>query len=298
LFTCGFLLASVRSDVVFIQKRLLPLALLKSLRLFGLKTIYDFDDALYALPPSKLPAQLKRRLEYQLTTADMIVAGNDTLASYAVQFNTNVTVIPSCVELRDYDRSRHADDAITIGWIGTSGNFVHLQLVERALAAILQLRPQTRILIVSDKDWSSSIANVVNRRWQLETAHEYFEQIDIGIMPLRDTPYARGKCAYKALEFMAAQIPVVVSPVGMSAAVVHDGVNGFTAIVEDEWSKKIIALIDSADLRYWIGGAGRRTVEQHFTAQSGFDGFLRTLQNVLTTTDSRPRRAAESARSD
>ena len=98
-----------------------------------------------------------------------------------------------------------------------------------------------------------------------EAEAEWLGSIDIGIMPLEDDDWSRGKCAFKLLQYMAAGVPTVSSPVGMNAEVIVDGVNGLLAETESEWSEKLLALAEDADLRKKLGASGRRTVEEEYS---------------------------------
>ena len=196
---------------------------------------------------------------------DQVIAGNNLLAEQARQFNGNVVVLPSAVETRGVptrDSSRNGDRTI-IGWVGGRYTLPHLQQAAPVLARLAAKYPiELRILSSEGIDMPG-----VNTRfipWQLETQDAEIAQFDIGIMPLPDTPHTRGKCGYKALQYMAAAVVPVVSDVGTNAQVFKNGEEGFATNNDAEMLQALATLIEDPELRRTMGLRARRRVEQDY----------------------------------
>ena len=262
----GLLPECRRADVVVIQKTLISPIFLQLFRLASQRLIYDFDDAVYLRHDSAANINSRSRMRKFAATArqvDLVIAGNDLLAKQARQFNNNVVVLPSAVETRGVptrDYSRNGDRKI-IGWVGGRNNLPHLQQAAPVLARLAAKYPiELRILSSEGIDMPG-----VNTRfipWQLETQDAEIAQFDIGIMPLPDTPHTRGKCGYKALQYMAAAVVPVVSNVGTNAQVFKNGEEGLATNNDEEMLQALTTLIEDPELCRTMGLRARRRVEQ------------------------------------
>jgi glycosyltransferase involved in cell wall biosynthesis len=187
------------------------------------------------------------------------------------------------VDLRRYrvkdDRSINNDDTIVIGWMGTPNSFRYLQSLEDAFRQ-LSRRYSIELRVISSIDYTSSSVKVGNRRWSLDTEVDDLCAFDIGIMPLCDDEWARGKSGYKAVQYMAVGIPAVCSPVGVTTEIVQDGARGFLASTTAEWVDKLAALIESPELRRRHGRAGRRAVETAYSIQAVAPRLVAILQGL------------------
>ena len=265
-------------DVVFVQKGVFPgvysgfekkLAAHKPL-------VFDFDDAIW-LPRvggSRVLQSLHRETAVQdvLRCARAVIAGNDFLAEYASRFNKAVTVVPSSISLDDYP---HAPDSSLVGWIGSRTNLPYLNTLKPAFEA-LGIIPR---VIASGNPSKLGFATDF-RPWRLDTERSELSQLGIGLAPLPDTPWERGKCGVKLLQYMACGIPVVASPVGVNSKIVLHGVNGLLANYIEEWAPAIQSLMTDPKLRQRLGTAGRQTVEKRFRVpRAAEDGYsvLRSL---------------------
>jgi glycosyltransferase involved in cell wall biosynthesis len=217
--------------------------------------------------------------------ADQVWAGNAYLADYARRFNQHVEVVPTTV---DTDRQRRqprgaADGAVCLGWTGSPSTIKHFELV---VPILLRLRERfgDRIAfrVIGDGSYRNDQLGVAGLPWREETEIADLSAIDVGLMPLPDDEWAKGKCGLKALQFMAMELPVVTSPVGVNTEIVQDGNNGFLAQSEDEWFERLSALIESARLRRDVGSAARRTVVERYSVISQRERYLALLGGLVS----------------
>jgi glycosyltransferase involved in cell wall biosynthesis len=171
------------------------------------------------------------------------------------------------------------DRPVILGWTGLYTNLGYLGPIEQVLRD-LAARYGILLMIASNRDYRLDGVEVVNRRWVLEHAIDYLQEPDIGLMPLNDSERAKGKCAYKALEFMSVGTPCVISPVGMNTEVVEDGVNGFLAATPDEWTDKLERLIVDRELRRRMGEVARATVQERYAHAVHYPNFKEVLEKA------------------
>lgn len=286
------LLAS-RVDIVFIQKRLFP-RFLPWLCHLNIKIVYDFDDALFADTSAawqagfaKQKIHLNRRFfDVTLRVSHHIIAGNEYLAAYARRINPNVTVIPTAVDMSRYPSRpsrKSLDTPITLGWVGNGENLVYLQDLTSVFVSLAQrFGNRIRLHVISDDQ--PVMPNVVPLRfqtWRLESEVEDLFAFDIGLMPLRDDVWTRGKCAFKAIQCMALGIPTVASPVGANKSLIEHNVNGLLAVTESDWIENLTMLIQDADLRQRLGAAGRSTVIERYSLEAMLPKLIGVLQKVM-----------------
>jgi glycosyltransferase involved in cell wall biosynthesis len=252
----------------------------------GTPIIYDFDDAIWmtdTMDGNRRWGFLKcaGKTAKLCGMAAAVVTGNDLLAEYARRYNGNVCVVPSTVDTDTYlPRRTYSDRApVVIGWSGSPSTVQHLRTVTGALrrvvaSACVELR-------VMGGEFEAPGIPLSLRLWSPEREVEELQAFDIGIMPLPDDPWSRGKCGMKALLYMGVGVPVVASPVGVNTSIIQDGQNGFLADSEDEWVEKLLVLVRSVSLRRSFGTAGRATVEATYSLRTQAPRVLRVLQSVL-----------------
>lgn len=253
----------------------------------GTPIVFDFDDAIY-LHGSSEPNSLVRLLKRPEKTARIIelsaavIAGNEHLQDYASRYNDHITVIPTPVDT-DHFRpgSKKADlDKVIVGWIGSNTTAPYLQMIEPALQEVEARYPQVELRIVGGSHQPDGLSRVSLRRWGLESELRELHGFDIGIMPMPDTEWTRGKCGFKALFYMGVGLPSVSSPVGITTDIVQDGVNGYLASTTEEWVERLSLLVENTDLRRQIGQAGRQTVEEKYSLRSQSPRLLKVLESV------------------
>ena len=239
-------------------------------RLLRIPFVYDFDDAIFLRPPVSLnrgASLLKSTAKASdlCKMAAVVTVGNEFLAEYARRHNPRVVVVPSTIDTDRYPvRPRAVKQVPVIGWTGSPTTVCYLELASTALT---RLRREINFeMRVVGAEYQLPGVETTLVPWRAETEADDLRPMDIGLMPLEDDDWCRGKCGLKALQYMALGIPPVVSPVGFNKEIVVDGVNGFLASSDDQWVERLLALLRDAPLRGRLGAAARQTVEERFSA--------------------------------
>jgi glycosyltransferase involved in cell wall biosynthesis len=258
----------MKYDVIWLEKEALPWlpTFMEIARLQGVPYVADYDDAWFHRYENHWSSPLLgHKIDAVMRVAHTVVAGNDYLARRARQAGARaVEVVPTAIDLDRYRDlpAAPANETLTIGWIGIPLNAHYLTMIAPALRAAAL--PLSLHVVGAPLPAELSDVRAESFPWTEETEIARIAAFDVGIMPLTDTPFERGKCAYKLLQVMAAGKPVIASPVGANRQVVQHGVNGFLAESPDEWVEAIRRLADP-DLRQRMGAAARRTVEDQYS---------------------------------
>src|SRR6202023_2467286 len=208
-------------------------------------------------------------------------AGNDVLAGVARVTARAIELLPTSIDAAAYrPTAAGAADAPTIAWIGSPENLVYLEMIRPALARLTVRYPALKLRGICSRfpDWAE--VNIERIAWSTATEAESLAAAHIGVMPLTDDEWARGKCAFKLLQYMAAALPCVASPVGANTEAVMDGFNGFHARTDDEWERHLDALIQSPELRARFGANGRAHVESRYAMRTYQARYLELLQRL------------------
>lgn len=245
------------------------------------RLVFDFDDAIWTTD-RKNESALLRFLKWRSKAASIcrwsyrVSAGNAFLSDFARKFNSQVTINPTTVDLNHHRRTsfQPTKDFVTIGWTGSHSTLPYLEFLEPTLNRLLQIHPQTRFVVIADVPPKLNIPNLQFISWSAVTEVEDLCRIDIGIMPLPDDEWSRGKCGFKALQYMSLGIPAVVSPVGVNKEIVDDGVNGYWCSTADEWFKRLEGLLLDAGLRRRMGAQGLEKVAKRYSVDSNASNFL------------------------
>ncbi len=288
-------------DLIFVHRELFPWGmtlgmsvLLKELRRTPARLIYDFDDAIYL--PHRRHRFLIGRLEnpesvhHLMSISHCVIAGNRHLADYSSRFNPRVEQIPTPV---DTDRffpkvGGNGPRPCTIGWIGSPSTAKYLADLMPVFQK-LALQHSFRLKIIgANRPFRLQRIPVENRPWSLEGEMEEFRSCDIGVYPLWDDEWARGKCGFKALQFMASGVPVVASRVGMNEEIIQERVNGLLAASPQEWESRLGELLEDPDLRERLGGEGRQTVERHYALSRVAPRLIQVVEETLGGKPQRP----------
>jgi glycosyltransferase involved in cell wall biosynthesis len=301
LYRLAALRAARAADVVVVQKQLFGRTMLRALTVANPQLVYDFDDALYAPRNDNQATSAERRsrelLDETLARARLVIAGNDELARYAMARARRVAVVPTVVDTELYCRSTPSarpNGTVVIGWTGTAANLPYLEPLRETIQAIQREdRVPTEFRVISSKAPHWPGVDVSFRRWTLERAIDDIEDLDIGLMPLPDTPWTRGKCGFKALEYMALGLPTIASPVGVVPEILRHARTGFLAGDPAEWRTYLDQLIADPSLRQQLGDAGRRKVAEQYSVQAIAPKLARLLESVAS-----PDRARTSRRDD
>lgn len=277
-------------DLVFIYREAHMLGFTwfeKRLKKRGARMILDFDDSIWLNDTSdgnRPLAWLKRpsKTAEILGLCDLALVGNAFLASYARRFNQNVKIVPTTIDTSYYlPGKKPGGPSVCIGWTGSSTTLKHLR---EALPVLRELRrkygEKVTFRVISNKPFEADLPGLENVSWKKETEVSDLYPLDIGIMPLPDDEWARGKCGFKGLQYMALEIPTVMSPVGVNTEIITDGQNGFLAGHQQEWIEKLSLLIESPELRQRLGKAGRKTVIERYSFESQKDRYLQFFNNL------------------
>jgi glycosyltransferase involved in cell wall biosynthesis len=251
--------------------------------------IFDVDDAIYVRKPRRLgdpvDGSLWRRRKFAATcrSVDVVGAGNDVLAEVARRTAKDIAILPTSIDTSAYVPT-HAGpaDAPTIVWIGSPENLIYLEMIKPALVRLSSRHPRLRVRVICSAfpDWPG--INVERVPWSSATEAESLAGAHIGIMPLTDDEWARGKCAFKLLQYMAAALPCVASPVGANTEAVIDGYNGLHAQSDAEWERALDRLIGSEDLRARFGAAGLAHVQLRYSMRTYQAGYVSLLSQLAT----------------
>ena len=259
----------MRYDVVWLEKEALPWlpAWVEIARLQGIPYVVDYDDAwFYRYESHWLSPLLGRKLDRIMQLAHTVVAGNDFLARRARQAGAlHVEIVPTAIDLERYDDLplRPPGGPMNVGWIGHPLTSHYLPIVAPALRAVAGVNLQV-VGVPVPGDFAGISAE--SFPWTEDSEIARIAAFDVGIMPLHDTPWERGKCAYKLIQVMAAGKPVIASPVGANREVVQHGVNGFLADTPEQWSDALRRLAADPDLRRRMGEEARATVAQSYSS--------------------------------
>ena len=256
------------------------------------KLIYDFDDAIWIQNVSeanKKLAFLKKPAKTGkiISLCDLIFAGNQYLADFAAKFNKNISIIPTTIDTNFYipEKKISGKEKVCIGW---SGSITTIQHFTTAIPALKKIKDKfgdaVSFKIIGDKNYYCAELDTKGDAWIASTEIKDLSQIDIGIMPLPDDEWAKGKCGLKGLQYMALEIPTLMSPVGVNTEIIQNGVNGYLPNTESEWVDTLSVLIENKELRERIGKTGRQTVLDKYSVEAWKQKYLDNF-NKLTATN-------------
>jgi glycosyltransferase involved in cell wall biosynthesis len=241
----------------------------------GAPLVYDFDDAIWLKATSDANRRFSwlknvKKIPRIVRMARVVIAGNEYLARWARAHSSSVTVIPTCVDTDRFAPAspRPATGAVTIGWSGSPSTIAHLRpllpVLERVKAAYAD---RVRFRVMGDPAFEHRPLGLRGEPWTPEDELALLREMDIGVMPLPDDEWTRGKCGLKGLVSMAVGAATVMSPVGVNTEIVRHGENGFLPATGDEWFAVLCRLVEDPDLRRRLGAAGRATVVDDYSVR-------------------------------
>lgn len=253
------------------------------------KLVFDFDDSIWLLDTSnanKMWAWMKsaKKTGQIISVADVIFAGNNYLSDYAKQFNNNVKIIPTTIDTKLFQRKTDYSNSekICIGW---SGSLTTIKHFEAALPYLKQIKKKygdnVFFKVMGDDTYYNKELDIKGIPWASNSEVDVLSSFDIGIMPLPDDQWVKGKCGLKGLSYMALEVPTIMSAVGVNPDIIADGVNGFLASTDEEWMDRLSQLIESFELRRTIGKKGRETVEKYYSYGSQKNNYLNAFNELL-----------------
>ena len=263
-------------DMVFLYREAIPLGPPIVERLIarrGVPIVYDFDDAIFLPAVSEANRSISflkdpGRVAQILKLSTQVVVGNEFLAGFARQHTPDVTVIPTAVDTDRFVPRTSAPAGpreLVVGWIGSPTTFPYLEALAPLLERVARRQPFILKVSGAGKPVRFPGVTVEDVPWSLDQEVTLFNSCDAGVYPLTDDDWARGKCGFKAIQFMACGVPVVAASVGVNREIIEDGRNGFLAANAAEWAEKLERLLVDAPLRARLAQAGRETIEARYS---------------------------------
>jgi len=278
-----------RYDLVFIQREAFMLGTCYFEKQYAKKSkiIFDYDDAIWL----DLVSGHNRRFRFLknpdktkniITLSRLVFAGNPYLADYAKQFNPAVVIVPTTIDTATYHPAYNSNkEKVCIGWSGSFSTIAHFETCLDALRVIRKkYADKVYFKVIGDGKYVNQELGIRGLDWKKESEVKDLQEIDIGIMPLPDDEWSKGKCGLKGLQYMALAIPTIMSPVGVNGDIIKDGVNGFLAASTEEWVDKLSQLIESAPLRTSMGEKGRQTVLFKYSVEANKHLYLQYFRQI------------------
>lgn len=245
--------------------------------------IYDFDDAIWLPNYSESNAKFHRlksywKIKYISKWAEHVSVGNAFLQEWAEKYNSNTTIIPTTIDLENVhtQKSDHAQAVPIIGWTGTHTT---LHYIEEILPVLQELEKTHSFIfrVISNHPPEFELASLDYLPWNKATEITDLATFNIGVMPLNETPWSKGKCGFKALQYMALGIAPVISPVGVNTDIVSDGSNGFLCNTPEEWKTRLIELLTSPSLRQEIGEKAHQKIQSTYSVSANYSTYSKLL---------------------
>jgi glycosyltransferase involved in cell wall biosynthesis len=290
-----------RFDLVVLYKEAAPYLPATFERLLGrlrVPYVYDFDDAVFQQYEGNrhwiVRTLFGRKMHTVIERSALVFAGNEHLARFARRFNSRVEVVPTVVDTSVFVpvSAPRAGAPVVIGWLGSPTTASYLTLLQDVWRQIAAAGcGACRLRLVGAGPVGPAIAGAMPptgaaeiavdlRRWSERAEVAELQGFDIGIMPLTDDEWARGKCGFKLIQYMACGLPVVASPVGVNAEIVRDGQTGFLCRTPEEWAARLRTLAADPAMRRRMGQAGRALAQERWSLESWAPTVARLLREV------------------
>lgn len=270
------LFSSFQFDFIFIHREAAPVGPpvfeFIMAKVFQKKIIYDFDDAIWLPNVSEVNKKIgglkwHGKVKHICRWAHKVTCGNEYLCNYARNYNKNIELIPTTIDTNYHKPFREKPTTVVIGWTGSQSTIDYLSPLIPILSQ-LEKKYQFEFRVISNKNPNLKTDSFRFVPWSKETEIKELQQFTIGVMPLPDDEWAKGKCGFKGLQYMSLEIPTIMSPVGVNNQIIQQGKNGFLASTEQEWIKYLSSLLSSEELRQQIGKEGRKTVEEKYSVNA------------------------------
>jgi len=275
-------------DIVFIQKVLLPKNYLNIFKFLKKKIVFDFDDAIYTTHHSvenstkhSIKKKIKDRFQETVSIADLIILENEYTKKYVEKFNANILMITGPIDtVRYFPRAQRNKENIVIGWIGSPPNTMYLEPLYSVFERLSKEYPNVCFKTIGAAHIELHNVNIKQVDWSLDTEVRELQEFDIGIMPLFDDEWSRGKGGYKLLQYMAIGIPSVASPVGINVEMIRDDINGYLAEEKEDWYEKLSLLINNAEKRERLGLNARKIAEDKYSFFIAIKKLIKVLADL------------------
>ncbi|MFA7420478.1 MAG: glycosyltransferase [Melioribacteraceae bacterium] len=275
-------------DIIWIEQEAFPwlLPLLEKVLIRSkTKLVADYDDAFfhrYDLHKNFLiRTMLGRKIDMVMNSADLVLAGNEYLAERAKTNNAKrIEIFPTVVDTDKFFNSGIKKDySFTVGWIGSPSTARYLHLIEEALFQLYQ-KGNVRFVFIGAGNIKFDNFPITIIPWNEKTEIEEISKFDVGIMPLEDGPFERGKCGFKLIQYLSCEIPVVGSPVGVNDKIIQHGVNGYKAETTEDWIKYLTILKEESDLRKKMATEGRKLIIQDYSLENNSKRLIDLFNNI------------------
>lgn len=280
------LIRSFKYDIVWVEKELLPFfpaIFEKLLHKLNVKLVVDYDDAVfhnYDRGKGIVKKLLSKKIDRVMKSASLVICGNNYIAERAKKAGANYIIIPTVIDVDKYLYSSNIyNDNFIIGWIGTTNTLRYLVDLKTVFER-LNRKIEFQLNIIGAK-WCNTSFKTLNIPWIESKEVSEIRKFDIGIMPLRNTPWEKGKCGYKLIQYMGCSKPIVGTPIGINNEIIKDGFNGFKASSEEEWIDAIIKLAKDPKIRTEMGLRGRKIVEEYFSLQLAAPKLIAEFKNIV-----------------
>src|SRR6056300_18496 len=243
------LINAARFDIIFLQRKLVPIPYFFILRFLAKKIIYDFDDAIFLNSSGDFSKKRYKRFKYICKKSDLIFSGNQYLQSFAKKINPKTFILPTCLNTKDYQvKARKSKQYIDLVWVGHKSTVKYLLTVIPLFKKANEKIKKLRILNVSNVNLSSSKLKIKNISWREDTQHKYIKSAWMGLAPLDSSNWSNGKYAFKLIQYSAAGIPTLSSNVGVNGELIRNYKNGVLIKKDTDWGKAIFRLQANKDI--------------------------------------------------
>lgn len=278
-------------DIVFLQRATFPFGLAKLLALGNKKIIFDIDDAIYLAdtPVKGLITRLKafireKEVQDSLKASSSVIVENDYIKNYVSKFCKTIYKIPGPIDTDRFFVNKNArkdEKDIVLGWIGSPATTVYIRMWRNVLSEVLSRFKNVKIVLIGAGNHELPGERVIEKEWNYRTEVGELQKFDIGIMPMPDDEWTRGKLGCKMLQYMAVGVPPVVSFTPTNAELITDDENGFLVKTESEWIGKLSRLIEDEALRKNIGEAGRKSVEEVCSVEKNAPKLIKIFEEQI-----------------
>jgi glycosyltransferase involved in cell wall biosynthesis len=274
--------AARTATIVVLLRKTFGRGYIRLLRKCSRHLILDFDDAVFCRSNGRSSQTRRSRFERTVSLCDGIWAGNRFLGEAARAHQANVFVLPTALEPAKYNgNSVKPDDKLVIVWIGSHSTRKYLEAELPTLEKVAERVGRLELKIVADFTLDSDRLTISAVPWSEETEANALRSAHIGIAPMPDNDWTRGKCGLKVLQYLAAGLPVVSAPTGVNAEIIENGKTGFLPRNGEEWCQAVRTLSENPDLRERMGAAGRRKVCRMYSVEAVYQEMKRSLDEIL-----------------
>jgi glycosyltransferase involved in cell wall biosynthesis len=285
-----FYLLFAKADVFFIQKVFFDKYFLQHVKKRKIKIIFDFDDAIYLNQKNLFDIDKKNeaRTKIILFYSDLVITSTPILTEWASHHHKNVITITTPVDILHSKNKTEVNNEFIIGWIGSGTNTVHLDELKAPLITLAKKHKIKFLVVGANKGFNIQGVDLILKNWEFEKEDEYLSLMDIGVMPLLDNNYSKGKGGYKILVYMGVGIPVVATPIGFNNEIIESGKTGFFAKTINEWVIAIEFLINNPAKRLEMGMNAFKIIETKYSRKVCYEILLKSINDLDVKTYHNP----------